>query len=687
MLKSFLFALALVVAILYVYGQTAGFGFVDYDDPPYVSGNALIQQGVTLEGLRWVLTNAHGGNWHPVTGLSHMLDCELFGLDAGAHHAVNVGLHAVGTLLLFGLLLSTTGSRSAAAMVAALFALHPLHVESVAWVSERKDVLSTAFGMGALWAYAAWARRGGRLLYALTAMLLGLGLAAKPMLVTLPFVFLLFDRWPLGRTDTVPLARRVTEKLPFFALATGTAIVTFFFQRDVGAVSSAELVPFAPRITNAVVSYARYLGDTFQPTPMGLLYPHPAMPGGTPWEAWQIGLSAGVLVAISALVAASRRGYAITGWLWYLGTLVPVLGLVQVGLQAKADRYTYIPLIGIFIALVYGVREALAKLKPGVARAVGSTLAFVVLVPCAVLAHTQARKWRDTQTLFETALVLAPRSPLVLTTLGSLHQERFEIEEAAGYYRQALAVQPEHAEANYNLSYMLQSVGRTEEALGHLDTAIASQPGHIHARNLRGQIHLQAGDAERALGEFEEALRFEPEHAITEMNVGNALSQLGRMDEAAERYRRSVELDPATGGAQFNLGLLLLPEDAAGAVDHLRAAVEAEPGQPQFAYRLAEILARHPDPTLRDASFATLLGERVAAVAPGDPGVLDVLASAYASDGQFETAVHIAENALTGARAAAAQDPTLKEPMTELAAKIAERLELYRQGRPYLSPP
>jgi len=694
MLKSLLLALALVAAVVFVYGQTTGFGFVDYDDPPYVSGNAVIQQGVTLEGVRWVLSNAHGGNWHPVTGLSHMLDCELFELDAGAHHAVNVGLHALGALLLFGLLLSTTGSRPAAGMVAALFALHPLHVESVAWISERKDVLSTVFGFAALWTYVSWTRRGGPIRYAATAVLLALGLAAKPMLVTWPFVFLLFDRWPLDRAAELPLALRIKEKLPFFALAAAAAIVTFLFQRDVGAVSSAELVPLVPRITNAVVSYARYLGHAFQPVPMGLLYPHPAMPGGTPWETSQIALAAGGLIGLSVLVAVSRRGYAITGWLWYLGTLVPVIGLVQVGLQAMADRYTYVPLIGVFLALVYGTREMLGRLKPAVGKAVGSALAFAVLVPCAVLANTQARTWQDTQTLFDAALVVAPRSPLVLTTLGSLHQERFEIEAAAGFYRRALAVQPGHAEANYNLAYMLQAAGRTKEALGHLDTAIESQPGHIHARNLRGQIHLQAGDPERALAEFEAALREEPEHAITEMSIGSALSALGRTDEAAEHFRRAIELDPTTGGAQFNLGLLLLQADDARAIDHLRAAVAAEPGQPQFAYRLAEVLARHPDPALRDASFATLLGERVAAVAPGDPGVLDVLASAYASDGQFETAVQIAQTALANALAAAENTPattpesaTERARMTELAAAIAARIELYRQGRPYLSPP
>lgn len=689
MLKSLLLALALIASTWIVYAETSGFGFVDYDDPPYVAANAVIQQGLTAEGVRWVFSEAHGGNWHPVTGLSHMLDCELFGLDAGRHHTVNVILHIVSVLLLFGVLNRSTGSRPAAACVAALYALHPLHVESVAWISERKDVLSACFGFASLWAYAAWARpkgvapqetatggTGGAGRYVLALAFLALGLMAKPMLVTWPFVFLLVDRWPLDRRES--FGRRLLEKLPFFALVLVAASLTYLFQQDVGAMSSTELVPFGDRLTNAVVGYGRYLKKLVLPAPMSVLYPHPAMPGGVPLDTWQVVVSGLVLVVLSAAVLLSRKGYAITGWLWFLGTLVPVIGLVQVGLQAIADRYTYLPFVGLFLVAVYGVRDALQRLPSGARLAAGSVLALLVLAPSAALARVQTRTWKDTRTLFEAALEVAPRSPLVLTTLGSLRQEQRDIAGARAYYDRALAEQPEHAEANYNLAFLLQVEGRLPEAKQRLDVAIEAQPGHIPARNLRGQLLLQAGDLPGALVEFEQALALQPDDAMTEMNVGIALVQLGRTEEALPHYERSVELDPSKGGARFNLANLLMPTDEARAIELMREAVLAEPEQLQFSYRLAEILARHPDPEVRDGRYATLLGERVASYAGGDPAVLDVLASAYAADGHFSMAVTIARNALHIARSAS---------MAELAAAIETRIALYQDERPFLSAP
>src|SRR6266498_283134 len=424
-----LILLGLAIVTFGIYAQVIGHRFITFDDIPYVEENPMVNRGVTLAGLAWAFTTFHAGNWHPLTWIAHMIDSQLFGMIAGAHLLVNALIHAANTLLVFWFLLRTTHARWPSALVAALFALHPLHVESVAWAAERKDTLSTFFGLLSLIAYARYAeaRSNGR--YAWTAITLALGLLAKPMLVTWPFVMLLLDYWPLGRFASVvgtsrwdvrtpqrgvPTSSRgwsvvrglVVEKIPLFALVAASAVVTSVAQSHAGAVRTSTEVPITLRLSNALVSYAKYLLFTFWPNDLAVFYPFPA--AGI--AAWQIIGAALLLIGITAfcLFQGKIRPYLVVGWLWFLGTLVPVIGLVQVGGQAMADRYFYIPSIGLFIAIVFGLANIAERRR--VAPWLSAAIANVVLLVLATLTNAQIHRWNDSITLFKYALTVAPPS-------------------------------------------------------------------------------------------------------------------------------------------------------------------------------------------------------------------------------------------------------------------------------------
>jgi protein O-mannosyl-transferase len=558
-MRRLLIPLGLVALVLLVYGRTAGFDFLMWDDDVYVTQNPIVQRGLTVEGLRWVFTHEHGANWHPVTGLSHMLDCELFGLSPAGPHLVNVGLHALNTLLLLGLLCSAAGAwgarraptegaglpedpglaaggqaetsaRSglgeptcspgawrASVLCAALFALHPLHVESVAWISERKDVLSAAFGLGALWAWVVWTRRGGIGRYLGAVVLYALGLMAKPMLVTLPFAMLLLDAWPLGRLRGA-VGRRVVEKLPFLALSAAVSLATFVMQRSSDAMWTPDELPYGVRIANAVVSYVRYLGKTVWPVDLAAFYPHPGFIGGKPLTTPEVAGAAIVLVVLSGLVFGVRRGYATVGWLWFVGMLVPVIGIVQVGAQAMADRYTYLPLIGIFLAAAFGLEEVVERVgraRPGV-RPVASAAAALVVAACAVRSWVQVGVWRDTITLLEHSLAVAPGSPLVHTNLGNAYFVAGRYPEAARELRTALIAAPGLEGAHFNLA--------------------------LTAREL--------GDSESALQHFSRALELGSDPVRTHQELARTLEEIGRSAEAEEQRRMAREAQGRGGGAR-----------------------------------------------------------------------------------------------------------------------------------------
>ena len=516
----------LVALIVAIYAQTVTFDFVLYDDPDYVTQNSVVREGVTSGGVVWALTAMHASNWHPLTWMSHMLDYQLFGANAGGHHLTNVLLHVLNTLALFVLLRRLTTETWPSAFVAALFAVHPLHVESVAWVAERKDVLSTLFFLLATLAYVGFVRKGGAARYAGVAILFALGLMAKPMLVTLPLVLLLLDYWPLRRQGS--WVELVVEKLPLFALSAISAVLTVIAQRAGGSMESTDLVPFYLRIVNATVSYARYVGKILVPADLGVLYPHPNLAGGTPWTAWQLAAAGSLLVVITVLVvaASARRRYLPVGWFFFAITLLPVIGLVQVGQQAMADRYTYVPSIGLFVIVAWGARDGIRSLRwrPEVKRATVAIVVSAVVLAGTVASWAQVRHWRNSLTLFERALAVTAPTPIMLSNLGVVLAEAGRLDEAIAYQRRALEIKPDYARAHNNLGIAYQVTGRLGQAVQH----------------------------------YRWSLEIDPRSAATHNNLGMALRDLGRRDEAIEHYRRALEIDPELDRTRQNLEELLV---------------------------------------------------------------------------------------------------------------------------------
>ena len=500
--RSLALALLLVAATAALYGRVAGFDFV-WDDEQYVVGNPPVRAGLTSDGVVWAFTTAHASNWHPLTWLSHMLDVELYGMNPAGHHVTNLVLHALNALLLAGLLSTMTGRLWESVVLAALFAVHPLHVESVAWVAERKDLLSTFFGLLSAWTYVAYTRRGGPARYALTAVFLAMGLMAKPMLVTLPLVFLLLDYWPLERMRRgASLVCLPMEKVPLLALSAASSVVTMSVQRSGGAVSGSDVLPIGQRLANALVSYVRYVGKTLWPENLSALYPHPYLPGGQPWSAWQVVGAGLVLVAITVVVfRVARRPYARVGWLWFLGMLVPVIGLVQVGRQAMADRYTYLPLTGLFLIAVWGFADLSAGLRwhRASVRRVSGLIAAAVLSAYAVAAWTQVGSWRDSITLFRRAVQTHPDNPSMHNNLAwilATHPDSTvrEPDEAIRLARRA-----SEAMRNRNPNYLdtlaaaYASAGRFERAAAvaraGIDLASAAHQDEL-AHQIRGRLDL-----------------------------------------------------------------------------------------------------------------------------------------------------------------------------------------------------
>jgi len=529
-------SLALIAITLIVYAPVRHYGFLTWDDTLYVTENPDVLRGLTWHGVGWAFTTGYAWNWHPLTLLSHMLDVEFYGLDAGMHHLTNVLLHVANTLLLFGLLHRMTGLVARSAFVAALFGVHPLHVESVAWVAERKDVLSTFFWMLTLWGYALYVRRpsGGR--YAAVLFLFALGLAAKPMLVTLPFVLLLLDVWPLGRATAG--RRLVWEKLPLLALATAASVVTFLVQQRGGTVTDIESLPLGLRLQNVLVSYAAYVGMTLWPARLAAFYPYPAS-----FPAWQVVGAFGLLVATSLLAWVVRRhGYLPVGWLWYLGTLVPVIGFVQVGNQALADRYMYVPLVGLLLVVAWGVPDVLAR-WPG-RRLVLPIGAGLVIAACMVRARAQVGHWRDDATLWEHALAVTSGNHVAHNSVGNLLMRQGKVDEAAAHYLEALRARPGFSLAHNNLGVALAAQGRFGDALDHYAEALRLDPGYADAHHNMGLALAKLGRGEEALVQLEEAVRLKPNGAEFHRVLGVMLAAQGRTAEAIAHYREALRLDP-----------------------------------------------------------------------------------------------------------------------------------------------
>lgn len=558
--RTLFISFLLAAATWAVYGQTKGFDFVGYDDRLYVVENRQVQNGLNLESVAWAFTSRQEGNWFPLTRLSHILDVEAFGLEPGGHHATNAALHMVNVLLLFGVLRAMTGATGRSAFAAALFALHPLQVESVAWVSERKTLLCTGFGLLSLWAYAGWTRRGGIGRYLATAGLFALSLMSKPMFVTLPFVFLLVDYWPLERSTRTP-AQLVGEKLPLFALSAAFSGFTWLTQSAGGAALSTETLPLPLRLANAVYAYASYLRKSLWPDDLALFYPHPylASLGGISPTAWQITAAAAVLIAVSVAVAVSRRRYAIVGWLWFLGTLVPVIGIAQVGGQGLADRYAYQPLIGIFVAVTWGGAELYENLRdrsPGFAAA-ALFVPVLLLATWLGAARAQTAHWRDSFSLFDHVLAVTPRNPTIRYNLANALQEHGDYAAAVDHYRIVLVTTPKDPRVYNNLGNALRNLDRFGEAIEQYRSALDLQPNYAQAHNNLGASLRALERDDEALVHYREAVRLAPGYSLAHANLGNTLRDRGDLDLALFHYRRAIEANPANTVARRRLAELL----------------------------------------------------------------------------------------------------------------------------------
>jgi protein O-mannosyl-transferase len=638
--------LLLVLGTLAVYLPAARHEFTCYDDSVYVSENPVVQSGLTWTAIKWAFTTWHGANWHPLTWLSHMIDCQFFGLNAGMHHEINVLFHTANVVLLFHLLRRWTRALWPSAVAAALFAWHPLHVESVAWISERKDVLSTFFALLSLLAYTRFADEfkvqgpSSKLFYALALLMFALGLMAKPTVVTLPFVMLLLDYWPLQRLEDRRFGSGVPglvlEKIPFFALSGGSCVITFLAQHHGGAVATLDKVPLHYRLENVPVAYLGYLQKLFWPSALAIPYPMLYLP------MLRVAAAAAVLILVSmAFWWMRKRGpYWMVGWLWFLGTLVPVIGLLQVGSAAMADRYTYFPSIGIFLALALGVDAGVKGLHWP--RQVVGWVAGAALAACLILTSFQLSYWENDISLFS----------------------------------HAVAVTKDNGVAHVNLGYALEKEGRKTEATVEYLFAIKLEPEMVEPHNDLAHLLDETGHPTEAMAEYREALRIKPGYIASHNNYGTLLVELGRFDEAMNHYDTAARLDPTDWHAPYLIGQALLKQGRdPEAIPYFRRALQIDPNNLHVLTYLAQVLASDENPKIRNGNAALAMAAKANELTGGvQPAMLDAMAMAYAEIGQFEEARKTAAYAVKLATA---------YKMTNDMVLIRERLQLYQNQQPY----
>ncbi len=616
-LKFFIGAVLALTSVC-IYLPVRQHAFINFDDDVYVTLNPLVTGGFSWQAAGKALTACYGCNWHPVTTFSHMLDCQLFGLNAGKHHLTNVLIHAVNAVLLFLLLNRLTGAAWRSGVVAALFAWHPLHVESVAWIAERKDLLSTFFAFLALLAYSRYAeerslKKSAFLPYLAALILFALGLMSKPMLVTLPFVMLLLDYWPLRRValaakfslkGAMPL---IIEKVPFFGLSLVSCGITFWVQRQSGAVESVENLPLSARVANMFVAYARYIELLFYPRDLAVLYPNPGH-----WPMWRVAGSAVCLVGLSWFFARKvvRRPYLLTGWLWFLGMLLPVIGLVQVGEQSMADRYTYLPYVGLFVALVWGVSDGAVRWQ--IPRAVLAVVTALFLAGCAAGTMQQLPYWKNSETLFTRTLAVTENNPSAhlnlgcalfdrgayaeaetqftatlslrpnlmrgLFDLGRAQERLLKYDLAVSSYQAALAITPEDPEVNFGLANTLVALGRSQEAVPYYQAAVRAKPNYAELECNYGAALDRVGRWEEGRTHLLEAVRLKPAMGVAHRLLADQLARAGKIEDAIATYRQVLQIDPGDVQARTSLGVgLELRGRMAEAETEYRAALQADP--------------------------------------------------------------------------------------------------------------
>ena len=705
--------------------------FINLDDHQYVTANPRVLSGLSCENLRWAFETTHASNWHPLTWLSHQMDVQLFGLEPGWHHLTSVLFHIANSLLFFCLLRVITGTFWRSAFVAALFALHPAHVESVAWVSERKDVLSTFFFVLSLLAYARYveSRKGlwglqttgaqvrrCAFYYLLSFLFFGLGLMSKPMLVTLPFVLLLLDYWPLDRWRSSPeqkaqapgttvnsersrLAKRTallfSEKLPFIGLSIASCLMTFRAQSQGHAVVSG--IPFEWRSANALVSYVKYLGKAFWPVNLSIFYPYPTSTLSVinPWT-WKVILCAALLIAISlvAVLRLKREPWFATGWFWFLGTLVPVIGLVQVGNQAMADRYTYIPFIGVFIMVAWlGERlfrgrvavttRPTSALKQAVgwenesARKTRAAVAIIMLLlGCSLATRVQVSHWKSNITIFEHALAVTKNNATAHFNLGADYALHRDFERAIPHFHAALEDDPSLSDAHVGLGAILAQQGKVEGAVEHFREGIRSRPWNAVAHNSLGGVLMYQGKKQEALEEYTEAVRLAPNFPNARNNLGLALAAEGKLNEAETQFRAAIRCDPLSDLAHFRLASILNSQAKwEAAIAEYSVVLRLNPTNTPALNNLAWLRATAPDIRYRDGLEAVKLAQKACSLTDyRNPQLIGTLAAAYAEAGRFDDAINSAVRAAELAVIIGNES---------IAARNKEFLELYRAGKPY----
>jgi len=588
-------ALLLIASTLLVYQPIKDYQFINYDDNLYVTSNSWVQQGLTWANLAWALTALEAAFWHPLTWWSHMLDYELFGLNPSGHHLTNLLLHLANVLLLFGVLQRMTGALWRSFFVAALFALHPLNVESVAWVAERKNVLSTLFWLLTMAAYVGYVRKPNWERYLGMMGIFVLGLMAKPMLVTLPCVLLLLDYWPLGRLGKdwrefqKRLPRLVVEKLPLFIPVAAVSVVAIEAQSQAGALSSWEWLPVGSRVANAIAAYGLYLKKMVWPMDLAVFYPHP----GSSLGAWPLILAALVLVGISLVVVwqGQRYRYLVVGWLWYLGSMVPVSGFIQIGAHSMADRFAYVPFIGLFIIAVWGATDMMRSMR--LKKEWFAVAALCVVMPLAVLCRVQLSYWRNTTALFEHALVVNPNNHVAHNLLGLESMEKREFSQAQQRFMEAIKIGPKYAPAYNNLGLVLLEQERFDEAAERFSQAFEVDPNSVDALNNLGILWLKKGNFREATVQFSQAMKVDPDYAPAYGNMGLALAAQERYEEAIASYHRALEIAPNSYDNLNNLGLALMATDRLNlAVAHLSRAQEINPNNVEAYANLGLALAK-----------------------------------------------------------------------------------------------
>ncbi|MEE8476669.1 MAG: tetratricopeptide repeat protein [Myxococcota bacterium] len=731
--RLLLAGILVLTGLFAVYGQVRNHTFVGYDDNLYITENAVVREGLGLSSAIRAFSEPHETNWIPLTWISLQLDHSLYGLEPAGYLLTNVFLHAASALLLFLAFARMTGAPWPSGFVAAVFALHPLHVESVAWASERKDALSGVFWMLTLLAYAQYAKHPGSLRrYALALACLVLGLLAKPMLVTLPFVLLLLDYWPLGRwglsrepgeptadgRGQLPKRLRTlgVEKLPMLAIVAAVSVVTFLVQRETGAMSPKPMLPFPFRLQNAVDSYGIYILKSVWPTDLAVFYPHPLRSGS--WlRSGAIAVGLASVTAIAAR-AALGRPYLIVGWLWYLGTLVPVIGLVQAGMQARADRYMYVPLIGLSVMLAWGAADLFQRRRH--ARTALAAAACIVLMALAATAQRQVAYWRDTASLFERALAVTKENFVAHRRLATALLSAGSHDRAKHHFAAAVQIQPRWFDARVGLGDAHLAGGETAEAIDAYTLALRLQPDEPRALVRLGRAHFEAGEVNRGERTLLRALRLQGEAAPASLHayLGRVLLDRGALTRSAAHFRSALERDPDFSGAHAQLGLVLMRsgrEDEARfhlkkalalgmdgadvhaalatlamrirddetAARHYREALRLDPGMRGVGNNLAWLLATSASEFLRDPQEAIRIVEAMLESRDSESAAwLDTLAAGYAAAGRFEDAIRTVNDAIELWPAAGGDTDDAQDARKQVEA----RLTLYRAHRPYVAP-